>query len=126
MNCIRCGRNTANQQVFCDHCLENMTRYPVKSDAPIHLPVHKPKAPPAKPNRRKKELSPEETVVLLQKRFRRLLLSLIAVLLVLALLLGGIVYTLLTPERSKVPDKLGQNYQTADSTPVATFNVSGD
>lgn len=125
MSCMRCGRNTANGQVFCEQCQESMTRYPVKSDAPIHLPVHKPRDPGAKPVRRKKELSAEEMVPLLQKKIRRLLLALIVTLLALALLLSGFIYTLMKPAPQE-QEKIGQNYQTVETASSNIFTVSGE
>ena len=38
MNCMKCGVEIPEQQVFCDHCLQIMEQYPVKPDAHIHLP----------------------------------------------------------------------------------------
>lgn len=71
MNCLRCGRETEEQQVFCKACLDNMARHPVKSDTPIYLPVRKTNEPPKKqyfwP---RKERSLEEAVVILRKRVR--------------------------------------------------------
>lgn len=39
MSCIRCGRDTEDNQVFCVECLADMERHPVKPGTPIQLPV---------------------------------------------------------------------------------------
>lgn len=71
MNCLRCGRETVDQQVFCQACLDNMARHPVKSDTPLYLPVRKEKDAPRKQTRwHKKERTAEEMVVILRKRVR--------------------------------------------------------
>lgn len=38
MNCIRCGKETEENQVFCKDCLADMERHPVKPGTPILLP----------------------------------------------------------------------------------------
>lgn len=38
MQCMKCGRDVSAGQVFCDACLEEMTRYPVRPGTPVHLP----------------------------------------------------------------------------------------
>lgn len=38
MSCIRCGRLAEENQVFCNACLEDMQKHPVKPDTPVHLP----------------------------------------------------------------------------------------
>lgn len=39
MNCMRCGREIEEMDVFCAECLADMERHPVKSGTPIQLPV---------------------------------------------------------------------------------------
>lgn len=38
MNCIRCSKETEENQVFCNECLKDMERHPVKPGTPIQLP----------------------------------------------------------------------------------------
>lgn len=38
MNCLRCGKEIENEQVFCETCLADMEQQPVKPGTPIHLP----------------------------------------------------------------------------------------
>ena len=86
MSCLRCGRDTKNQQVFCAACLEHMARYPVRSDAPVYLPTRKNKDTPRKQRRwQRKERSTEETITVLRTRVR----VLTALCVVLAMMLSA-------------------------------------
>ena len=38
VSCMRCGKETEVDQVFCDECLTDMERHPVKPGTPIQLP----------------------------------------------------------------------------------------
>ena len=38
MKCLRCGNNAAEDQLFCDECLTNMEKHPVKPGTPVHIP----------------------------------------------------------------------------------------
>ena len=38
MSCMRCGKETKESQVFCEECLADMERHPVKPGTPIQLP----------------------------------------------------------------------------------------
>ena len=38
MSCIRCGKEARVDQVFCEECLADMERHPVKPGTPIQLP----------------------------------------------------------------------------------------
>lgn len=38
MSCMRCGKETDENQVFCAECLADMERHPVKPGTPIQLP----------------------------------------------------------------------------------------
>jgi hypothetical protein len=40
MNCIRCGREIEEPNVFCEECLQEMEKQPVNPGTPIQLPVH--------------------------------------------------------------------------------------
>ena len=85
MYCIKCGRETNSERVFCDECLESMEQYPVKPGTSVHLP--KKSLPPQekKGTRKKKPVKPEEQIHLLKskiKRQRRLIFLLLALLLV--------------------------------------------
>lgn len=38
MSCMRCGKETDENQVFCTECLKDMEQQPVKPGTPIQLP----------------------------------------------------------------------------------------
>ncbi len=63
MNCMKCGAVISDDQVFCDKCIEEMKKYPVKPGTPIQLPHHD-SQPSAKQKRtrRKRKLPPEEQI----------------------------------------------------------------
>lgn len=37
MNCLKCGQEIPEGQVFCDPCLAVMKQYPVKPGTPVHI-----------------------------------------------------------------------------------------
>lgn len=84
MYCLKCGRENAGEQVFCDSCLLRMSRYPVKADTAINLPNRAPALIGKKQPSRKRSVPPEEQVLHLRKYVRKLTLTTI----VLTLLLG--------------------------------------
>ena len=82
MNCIKCGQELREQQVFCIRCLESMEHYPVDPAIPIQLPVHPVQPQPRKKStRRRWPLSPEEQLPKLRSSIRLLLVALLALLL---------------------------------------------
>lgn len=113
MQCMKCGRDLENEQVFCDACLEVMEQYPVKPGVVVQLP-HRPQQPQQKKQPRKKVISPEEQVTLL-RRLSRILATAVVLLLVAAVGLGWLsVKFYLDGEKKVLP---GQNYFTA-TTPT--------
>lgn len=113
MTCMKCGREISPEQVFCDSCLATMEKYPVKPDAAIHLPLRKDASAPKKQTGRKRPLSPEELVLVLKKRTRRLRLAVTVLSILLALAVAGVVYLRLNPD---TPIPVGRNY-IIDTTP---------
>lgn len=59
MYCIKCGVEVPDEQVFCDACLAEMEKYPVKPDITVTLPPRK-ETPVSKKKSRKRNLPPEE------------------------------------------------------------------
>ena len=86
MNCMKCGRETADRQVFCAECLADMEAHPVRPGTIIQLP-HRQEEPAAKKStpRRKAPPPPEEQVKGLKKQVRRLRSALLIALLFLAI-----------------------------------------
>ena len=113
MNCLKCGKDTKGEQVFCDTCLQVMDAYPVKSDTPIHLPIRTDaQAPSKKAVHRKKVIPPEEQVQLLKAANRRLALTVLTLILALGLCAGAFAYHLLNPEHQLPTSSgnTGKNY----------------
>ena len=73
MHCLKCGRETENEQVFCDECLEAMKSYPVKPGTAIQLPKRAPQEEPKRKAHHRRALPPEEQVLVLRKAVRWLL-----------------------------------------------------
>ena len=86
MNCLKCGRETTSERVFCDDCLEAMKQHPVSPDIPVILP-RRTSGPGQKKAVRKKAVSPEEQITGLKNRIRTLCILLAAVSILAALMI---------------------------------------
>ena len=108
MNCMRCGREIPEEQVFCSDCLEEMKKCPVKPDTPVRLPRRP--DPVLRRTVRKKGTPEEEQIRSLKKQVR-----LLAWLLILAAIV--IVVLSIPAIRDMVGDSIqllpGQNYSSA-------------
>ena len=109
MNCMKCGREIAEDSVFCESCLEDMKKYPIKPGIAIQLPGRKDAPAPRKVHaRRRQPPTQEEQIQKLKKRLRRMTV----LWLITALLLAAAIYPAaeyLTGRNIKLP---GQNYST--------------
>ena len=117
MNCLKCGREISDKDVFCPDCLADMEKYPVKPGTAVHIPVRReePAAPSKQP--KKKALTPEQQVVKLRKKLNRLRVTLILLLLLILLgVLGGL--QLLKIAYESMPK--GQNYSAAEDPTETT------
>lgn len=113
MNCIKCGATIQEPQVFCDRCLEDMKKYPVKPNVVVTLPNRPPIAPVKKRNRRQKGTMQEEQ--LRRMRFKlRLAHTALIVVLVCFLVVTGMMLKLLSD--SDKAYATGQNYGTMSNT----------
>ena len=114
MACIKCGRKTKEQQVFCDDCLAQAESYPVDPATAIQLPAREATLLPKKKNGKKRaDLPPEEQLPRLRSSFRWLLLALIVMLISFCLTAAMLLYLL--DQRDNTP---------ADrQSPVATAQV---
>lgn len=110
MHCVKCGRKTEGEQVFCQLCLEDAEKYPVKPGTPIQLPYRAPEPPvKKKPAKEKPELKPEERIARLRRRVRWLTLALAAALLAFALSAAAALW-LLEQRDAQADSPVGQNY----------------
>lgn len=92
MKCMKCGTSIKTDQVFCESCQEEMSRYPVKPGTPIQLPK-RPEKVVAKSGH-KKVRKPEDTIAKLRALIFWLLLLIVALATALAIALTF----LLTPQ----------------------------
>ena len=112
MKCMRCARETAPQQVFCNACLEDMARHPVRSDTPIYLPVRKPKETPRKKSRRfRRERTAEEMVMILRKRVKVLTAITVILVMMLSAATAGVWLAKKQGADLSIPN-IGQNFKT--------------
>lgn len=111
MYCLRCGRDTTDNHVFCDICQQTMEQYPVKPGTPIHLPHRATPVAAKRRFRRKRQITPEEQISLLKKSLRQARTLLILVTVVLCLAITMLVYETLHRDTPII----GRNY-TIDTT----------
>lgn len=71
MACLKCGKKTKDEQVFCPECLAVMETYPVKRDIHIQLPNRPAATGQKRSGRKRRNLTPEEQVVFLRSKLRR-------------------------------------------------------
>lgn len=111
MTCMKCGRETAEEEVFCEECLAEAAEYPIDPNAVVIIP-RRDAAEPVKKTVRRRTVPLDEQVKSLKKRVRWLTVSLI---LCIALLLGAVypVIGFFTSERYRP----GQNYTPIVTTP---------
>ena len=115
MNCLRCGRETQEDHVFCESCREEMGKYPVRPETAVILPRRREEASPKKAKRHgKAPLSPEEQVRKLKKQ--RFWISFLSLLLTVVLI-TSLVLTYLDLKKTEL--RPGQNYSAVETTAPA-------
>ena len=113
MNCMKCGVEIPETQVFCDHCLEVMEQYPIKPGTHIHLPKQNLNADsPRKPAKKTRTPSAEEQVSSLRLKVLRLRLAVVILVFVVCVVSGFLGLKLY---QQYTPQSLGRNY-TIDTT----------
>ena len=108
MNCLKCGKEIDERQVFCPHCLEIMQAYPVKPGAVIHLPNREVPAAEKKAPRQK-ELRPDDQLIQLRKLTHGLTATIALLSLLLCLTAGMLIHTLSNTSNQPA---IGKNYTT--------------
>jgi len=111
MNCMKCGREIGEDQVFCSTCLELMAQHPVKPDVVVKLPLRQ-EIPQKKNQSRKKVRTPEEQILQLKRRNRWLAAS-VCILLITTALLAFLSVDFF--RQLDVQRLLGKNYSTAET-----------
>ena len=106
MPCLKCGKETKDNQVFCAHCLSIMEAYPVKSDAHVHLPHRTTKPPVRRPWLKRRSMSADEQLQLAKKTVR-LLTCLVVLLMLITIFIGAVLAHTLSTQNNH---NLGRNY----------------
>jgi len=114
--CLKCGKETMDDQAFCLECQKEMAKYPVDPGTAVQLPPKKQPAP-KKPVRRR--VTPEEQVKILRKRLR-----LYACLLVVALITVVCLCVPLILEMENERSQIGKNYVTIKPGAPVTIPVT--
>lgn len=86
MECLKCGKETKENQVFCSECKQIMEQYPVKPGTPIQLPK---RAAPTQEKKvsHKKTQSLEQRIARQQLWLKRLCLVILGLVLTVGVLL---------------------------------------
>ncbi len=71
MQCLKCGRQIADKQAFCDDCLQIMQDYPVKPGTVIQLPTRQSETEERKQQVRRRAPSQSEQLAQLRVKVRR-------------------------------------------------------
>ena len=115
MNCMKCGRETVAENVFCSECLTEMGKYPVQPGTVVLLPRRR-EAAAQKKTVKRKTVTPEEQLEGMRKWVIGLALALIACIIAIVLMFE--------PTMHYIRDEhfdIGQNYSSV--TPSATEAV---
>lgn len=107
MSCLKCGRETAQGNVFCEECLEHMAAHPVKPGIRITIP-QRPKSEPV--HVVPKVQTPEEIIERLRRRIRVMMIVILVLVIGLCTSAGIIAYHHATTEHGGLA--IGQNYST--------------
>lgn len=108
MNCLKCGRETASEQIFCQDCLLEMEKYPIKPGTVVQLPQRR--ETPVLRRTRRRIPSSEELIRQLQRTVR--------ILAALLLVSWVLIVVLLVPTLEHLQEDHylpGQNYSSIDS-----------
>ena len=117
MYCLRCGRETIDEQAFCLECQKEMAKYPVDPGTVVQLPIGKPTPPKKTPKRR---ITPEEQVRFLRKRVRMYASLFIAALVLLVCLAVPLIMVY-----RKNAVQIGQNYSTVTDKNATSPSAAG-
>lgn len=113
VNCMKCGKQIEDTQVFCDDCLEKMKQYPVKPGTVVQLPYRAEEAPVKKPVARKKVLTSEEQLARQRKIIQGLSAGIAALVVALSLTAAALGRSLQLQKSGEQNQIIGRNYSTA-------------
>lgn len=115
MNCMKCGAEMESDSSFCEKCLEEMKKYPIKPGTPVQLPARSGASARKNSSAKRPAVKEKEQIARLTHRNKTL-----ATLLVLTILALSAVSYFLVRELTRVPEKpAGQNYTTTSTIDAA-------
>lgn len=113
VNCMKCGRETIADAVFCDDCLDHMARHPVPANTLVYVPNDKDRAAV-------KKSSAVPPVITAEEQVKRLTRKVHGLGLLLALALGAVMFFALLSADAlhelSVSDFIGKNYTSITSS----------
>ena len=113
MNCMKCGRESRGENVFCQDCLTEMEKFPVDPAAVVLLPRRKETY--VKKATKRHTLSPEEMIDTLRRQKAILIFLLLVSIAAIALMFEPTMHYLMDEHY-----EIGQNYSTVTSTTPAS------
>ena len=118
VNCMKCGRETKDDDVFCLECLDHMERHPVAENMLVYVPTAKDRAAAEKKLTvtHHPVISEEDQVKRLHRKVE--ILRLLVILFVGASLFFGIL-SMETLHELKLSNLIGKNYTTIIATEAA-------
>lgn len=111
MNCMKCGVELKNSGVFCEECLADMEKYPVKPNITVTLPDRQTVDVYRRRPRKQKHIKVEDQVRHLKRVRNWLIVLLIVALLGFAATSMMILYLL---NGETIDLNIGQNYETVE------------
>lgn len=117
MYCLKCGKETEDEQAFCLDCQKEMAKYPVDRNVVVQLPNRKQAAPKKQPKRR---ATPEEQIRMLKRRVR-----IYACLMIAAVLTAVCLAIPVIRDYGKTKFQIGQNYTTIKPNAAPTEDGAG-
>lgn len=113
MQCLKCGKKTAEKQVFCEECLVIMEKHPVKPGTAIHIPQRE-KIDPEKRRGAQDMEDAKEGQIQRQRSIIRMLIGVLAVMSLILLLTAGMLLHMMNERNTG--KTIGKNYTTVDTT----------
>lgn len=109
MNCMRCGRETEAEQVFCEECLADMEKHPVEPGTVVQLPKRRYSQTPKRPEKKKRFRKSEDEVAFLKKMNRWLVTALLFVTLAFVAVSAIAIHFI---NKADTTPSIGRNYST--------------
>ncbi len=112
MGCLKCGRKTENNQVFCPACQEVMRQHPIKPGTIVHIPRRSAPTSDKTASETQWETTPAGQVDRLRRSVRWLTAAIVVLSLLLCITAGMLIRTLL---HSANQSAIGRNYTTSQT-----------